>query len=180
MNKNLVTLVNAVISSADGHPARCKGCIFDFTDADGYHQVCFEDRWIVGGCNLLQPCGAEKFEEINSSPNKKHVATLEFDFTAQKATMTGTGRIITVSAMAAVFLGERSFEEKEYDPWTDPGYQLDKVCWLIHQKTGHWAIYTVIGQEYFIYTDGDRAAVLTTLLEYFAQGKLQFFNITPT
>ena len=165
-----MTLITVVADSADNNHSRCKGCVFDFTDTDGYHQQCYEDRWIVGGCFVAPPCGYKKHEEINSNPNKVYLATLVFDAKAQAATLPRTGNLITI------YVTGETFEEKKYDPWTDPAYQLGKMSWFIYQKSDSWVIVEDHDEGFKLYTDGDYDAMYAELMLYLSSGKLQFFN----
>jgi hypothetical protein len=180
MNPKVFAIVDGVRRSADHDPSRCPYCVYDFTDADGFHQLCREDRRnsVGKGCDLLQPCGIAMFHRIQQSPYKVRVATLVFDAKMQANTMTGTMAVTGVASIVERHWGLKSFQVKESDPWTDPVYQLNKMNWMIHRDTGFWMMFEIRNGTYVLYAEaGYRKRLYEAFREYYLEEKIQFFKV---
>jgi hypothetical protein len=179
MDIEFLIITNGVLDSTDRNPFRCKKCPYDFTDSDGYHQKCFEEEITIGGCVLMHPCGEKLETAIRESQVKKHILTLAFDFHAQAKTWLNAREPIKLTEAKEFYFGREHIDDTDYDPWTDPAYQMQKMCWQIHKETGLWMVIDVHGEEYSLYTvstDSGARRLVAEVLNYHKQNKLHFFT----
>lgn len=175
-----IIFLKKLLGSADSDKYRCSKCPYNFTDINGYHQKCFEEEITIGGCVLLHPCGEKLEIAIRESQVKKHILTLAFDFGAQAKTWLNTRKPIKLAEAKEFYFGREHIDDVDYDPWTDPAYQLQKMCWQIHKKTNLWMVIDVHGEEYSLYTVSSEQGVrelVNEVLDYHHKNKLQFFKL---